>query len=76
MEVFNLLSKVDSIKKNEVTCRCDYWDDDYNDDYNDDSYSEIIYWDCEICGGNQDTGCLYHSPSECPKAYYRHLIEK
>lgn len=25
------------------------------------------YWSCEICGGDQNTGCLYFDPTECPK---------
>lgn len=25
------------------------------------------YWSCQICGGNNDTGCLYFDPTECPK---------
>lgn len=24
-------------------------------------------WQCNICDGDQDSGCLYHDPSECPK---------
>ena len=24
-------------------------------------------WDCDICDGNQDTGCQFFDPSECPK---------
>jgi hypothetical protein len=25
------------------------------------------YWSCQICGGSNDTGCLYFDPTECPK---------
>lgn len=24
-------------------------------------------WNCDICDGNQNTGCLYFDPTECPK---------
>lgn len=24
-------------------------------------------WDCDICGGDSTTGCLYHDPTECPR---------
>jgi hypothetical protein len=24
-------------------------------------------WSCNICDGNNETGCLYHDPSECPR---------
>lgn len=50
------------------------WDDesiDYEgyEDY--EGYNEedddFGFWTCDICGGNQDTGCLYFDPSECPR---------
>ncbi|WP_075352533.1 hypothetical protein [Algoriphagus marinus] len=25
------------------------------------------FWNCEICGGNNEKGCLYFDPTECPK---------
>lgn len=25
------------------------------------------FWSCDICGGNQNTGCLYNDPTECPR---------
>ena len=25
------------------------------------------YWSCNICGGTNETGCLYFDPTECPK---------
>jgi len=28
---------------------------------------QTFYWNCNICGGNYNTGCLYFDPSECPK---------
>lgn len=41
--------------------------DDYNNGY--DSYDDWggHYWSCNICGGNQDSGCLYFDPTECPR---------
>lgn len=30
-----------------------------------DSFSN--YWSCHICDGNNDTGCLYFDPTECPR---------
>lgn len=29
--------------------------------------SQPSFWSCQICGGNNDTGCLYFDPTECPK---------
>lgn len=29
--------------------------------------SKPDFWGCEICGGNDKTGCLYFDPTECPK---------
>ena len=29
--------------------------------------SEPSFWDCEICGGDNNSGCLYFDPTECPK---------
>jgi hypothetical protein len=33
-------------------------------------YTEIndnTYWTCDICGGDETTGCLYFDPTECPR---------
>ena len=30
------------------------------------SQSEISKYSCNICGGDEETGCLYFDPSECP----------
>lgn len=27
----------------------------------------VCRWSCDICGGDDDSGCLYFDPSECPK---------
>lgn len=24
-------------------------------------------WSCDICGGDDETGCQYFDPSECPR---------
>jgi len=34
-----------------------------------DLYSPIPseYWSCDICDGNQDSGCLFYDPTECPR---------
>jgi hypothetical protein len=29
--------------------------------------SRAEYWSCDICGGTNETGCLYFDPTECPK---------
>lgn len=29
--------------------------------------SIVFRWSCDICGGDDDSGCLYFDPSECPK---------
>jgi len=43
-----------------------------NDNYEDDNYStddfDDGFWSCDICEGNQSTGCLYFDPTECPRA--------
>jgi hypothetical protein len=44
-----------------------------NDILIDDLFSELTnennfkIWNCDICGGNQDSGCQFFDPSECPK---------
>ena len=33
-------------------------------------YTEIAdnsFWSCDICGGDETTGCLYFDPTECPR---------
>ncbi len=38
--------------------------------YSDDLADEIARdeeWNCDICNGNNETGCLYFDPTECPK---------
>jgi hypothetical protein len=29
--------------------------------------SKPEFWNCQICGGNNNTDCLYFDPTECPK---------
>lgn len=31
------------------------------------SISSAGYWSCDICDGNQDSGCLFYDPTECPR---------
>jgi hypothetical protein len=31
------------------------------------SFSIQNFWRCDICDGDQDTGCMYFDPTECPK---------
>lgn len=33
-------------------------------------YTEVVddtFWSCDICGGDESTGCLYFDPTECPR---------
>jgi hypothetical protein len=31
-------------------------------------YYEENSWNCDVCGGSDATGCLYHDPTECPRS--------
>jgi hypothetical protein len=31
-------------------------------------YDDFDSWNCDICGGSSETGCLYFDPTECPNS--------
>jgi hypothetical protein len=39
----------------------------YSDEFEVGDFSTSNTWSCSICGGDEDSGCLYFDQSECPK---------
>jgi hypothetical protein len=39
----------------------------YSEEFEMDYFQPLNSWSCVICGGDEDSGCLYFDQSECPK---------